>query len=115
MSNLIREIRRERRVELACEGYRYDDLMRWKCGKLLERPFLGMHFVQSQYPEVKARKHGDTSTTDFSITLDKNGYIDVYQSKYPQGFTFNEEKHYYMPLPLDQVTMNTNLKQSPGW
>lgn len=115
VSNLIREIRRERRVELACEGYRYDDLMRWKCGKLLEKPFLGMHFVQSQYPEVKARKYGDTSTTDFSITLDKNGYIDVYQSKYPQGFTFNENKHYYMPLPLDQITMNTNLKQSPGW
>lgn len=115
VSNLIREIRRERRVELACEGYRYDDLIRWKCGKLLEKPFLGMRFVQSQYPEVKARKYGDTSTTDFSITLDKNGYIDVYQAKYPQGFTFNENKHYYMPLPLDQLTMNTNLKQSPEW
>lgn len=115
VSNLIREIRRERRVELACEGYRYDDLIRWKCGKLLEKPFLGMRFVQSQYPEVKARKYGDTVTTDFSITLDQNGYIDVYQSKYPQGFTFNEKKHYYMPLPLDQLTMNTNLKQSPEW
>lgn len=115
VSNLIREIRRERRVELACEGYRYDDLMRWECGKLLEEPFLGMRFVQSQYPEVKARKYGDTSTTDFSIALDKNGYIDVYQAKYPQGFTFNESKHYYMPLPLDQLTMNTNLKQSPEW
>lgn len=115
VSNLIREIRRERRVELVCEGYRYDDLMRWKCGKLLEKPFLGMRFVQSQYPEVKARKYGDTSTTDFSITLDKNGYIDVYQAKYPQGFTFNESKHYYMPLPLDQLTMNTHLKQSPEW
>lgn len=115
VSNLMREIRRERRVELACEGYRYDDLMRWKCGKLLERPFLGMRFVQSQYPEVKARKYGDTSTTDFSITLDKDGYIDVYQAKYPQGFTFDENKHYYMPLPLDQLTMNNKLKQNPGW
>lgn len=115
VSNLIREIRRERRVELACEGYRYDDLMRWKCGKLLERPFLGMRFEQSQYPEVKAREYGDTTMTDFNITLDKDGYIDVYQAKYPQGFNFDEKKHYYMPLPLDQITMNTNLKQSPGW
>lgn len=115
VSNLICEIRRERRVELVCEGYRYDDLMRWKCGKLLEKPFLGMKFVQSQYPEVVARPYGNTEITDFSITLDKNGYIDVYQAKYPQGFTFDENKHYYMPLPLNQLSINQNLKQNPGW
>lgn len=115
ISNLLREIRRERRVELACEGYRYDDLMRWKCGSLLTKPFLGMRFVQEQYPEVIARKHGDTNITNFSVTLDPNGYIDVYQSKYPKGFTFDENKHYYMPLPLDQLAINQNLKQSLGW
>lgn len=32
----VAEIRRERRIELACEGVRYNDLMRWACGKLLE-------------------------------------------------------------------------------
>lgn len=32
----VAEIRRERRIELACEGVRYDDLMRWGCGRLLE-------------------------------------------------------------------------------
>ena len=36
------EIRRERRVELACEGFRYDDVMRWKCGKLFAQPSEGM-------------------------------------------------------------------------
>lgn len=115
VNNLVREIRRERRVELACEGYRYDDLMRWKCGKLLEKPFLGIRFVQSQYPEVVARPFGNTSITDFSVALDKDGYIDVYQAKYPQGFVFDESKHYYMPLPLDQLSINTNLVQNPGW
>src|SRR5665213_3316504 len=29
LSPLINEIRRERRVELACEGYRLDDICRW--------------------------------------------------------------------------------------
>lgn len=40
---LILEIRRERRIELACEGFRYDDLMRWKAGKLLEGPSEGVY------------------------------------------------------------------------
>ncbi|MEN7547649.1 RagB/SusD family nutrient uptake outer membrane protein [Rapidithrix thailandica] len=37
------EIRRERRVEMACEGLRYMDLMRWKAGKLLEDGQEGMY------------------------------------------------------------------------
>lgn len=41
---VILEIRRERRIELALEGFRYDDLMRWKMGKLLEPHFTGMYF-----------------------------------------------------------------------
>ena len=35
---LINEIRRERRIELCSEGCRWDDLVRWKAGKLLEKP-----------------------------------------------------------------------------
>lgn len=34
--NAVAEVRRERRIELACEGVRYNDLMRWGCGTLLE-------------------------------------------------------------------------------
>lgn len=41
---IILEIRRERRVEFALEGYRYDDLMRWHAGKLLENIPVGMYF-----------------------------------------------------------------------
>ena len=43
-ANLIREIRRERRIELALEGFRYDDIMRWNAMKLFENPktYLGM-------------------------------------------------------------------------
>ncbi len=40
---LILEIRRERRIELACEGFRYDDLRRWAAGNLLEKPFEGIY------------------------------------------------------------------------
>ena len=40
---LLLEIRRERRVELACEGLRYDDLMRWKAGMRLQDAQGGMY------------------------------------------------------------------------
>ena len=44
VSPLIVEIRRERRIELFLEGFRYDDLRRWKQGKKLEIPTLGMRW-----------------------------------------------------------------------
>ena len=39
---VILEIRRERTIELLAEGFRYDDLIRWKEGKTFERQFKGM-------------------------------------------------------------------------
>lgn len=44
MKGAILEIRRERRVEYALEGYRFADLMRWHAGKLLENIPEGMFF-----------------------------------------------------------------------
>ncbi|GAO42709.1 RagB/SusD family nutrient uptake outer membrane protein [Flavihumibacter petaseus] len=41
---VLLEIRRERRVELALEGYRYDDLMRWEGGQILTVIPVGMYF-----------------------------------------------------------------------
>lgn len=41
---IILEIRRERTIELIAEGHRYYDIIRWKEGKLFEKPFLGMYF-----------------------------------------------------------------------
>ncbi len=42
-SNIISDIRRERRVELACEGFRLDDLKRWAEGRLLGEKPQGIH------------------------------------------------------------------------
>jgi hypothetical protein len=103
---LIDEIRRERRVELAIEGLRFDDLVRWKSGKLLNNPVLGMKFVQRQYPKAVVGK---------SIFLNDKGYILPYATSLPTGRTFDEAKNYFLPLPLDELTLNPNLKQNPGW
>jgi hypothetical protein len=106
MPVLIDEIRRERRIELALENFRYDDLIRWKAGKLLEKTVLEMKFVQSQYTEVKVGKN---------IFLDENGFFKPYALSLPNGRTFDEAKHYYFPLPTEELVLNTNLTQNPGW
>ena len=40
---VILEIRRERAVELMFEGFRFDDLRRWKCGDLFKKSWTGMY------------------------------------------------------------------------
>ncbi|MPR36029.1 RagB/SusD family nutrient uptake outer membrane protein [Salmonirosea aquatica] len=103
---LLDEIRRERRVELAIEGLRYEDLVRWKAGRLLNKPVLGMKFIQSQYPKA---------VVGSSIFVNDEGYILPYANSLPGGRTFDETKNYFLPLPLDELGLNPNLTQNPGW
>ena len=42
ISSLLVEIRRERRIELFSEGFRYDDLRRWKQGSKIGSKSYGM-------------------------------------------------------------------------
>jgi hypothetical protein len=104
---LIDEIRRERRVELGSEGFRFDDLHRWKAGTLLNNPetILGMKLlpsVRAEYPSSQVS----------SIVVDANDYIRVYPSITAR--TWND-KYYLYPIPSQELTLNTNLQQNPGW
>lgn len=105
---LIREIRRERRIELALENFRWDDLVRWKAGKLLlmSEATRGMKFNQYQYP-------GITVNTD--IYLDTEGYLAPYKVSLPNGRTFVEPTQYFFPIPIEDLVMNPNLAQNIGW
>lgn len=58
---VILEIRRERSIELVLEGFRFDDLRRWKCGELLKMSWVGMYI-----PAV-----------DKALDMDQNGTPDV--------------------------------------
>jgi hypothetical protein len=105
---LLDEIRRERRIELVGEGFRYDDLVRWKAGKLIENPetILGMKLtptIRAQYPAAQIS----------SIQVDANNYIRVYTNITVR--TWNDKLYLY-PLPIDQLTLNPALlPQNPGW
>ncbi|MFV0605786.1 MAG: RagB/SusD family nutrient uptake outer membrane protein [Niabella sp.] len=104
-SPLLREIRRERRIEMVAEDTRWDDLMRWKAARFLEIPVLGMKFVQSEYPNL---------TPGQGIYLNSNGFIEPYQRTLP-GTRVWDNKQYYFPIPLEDLILNTNLEQNSGW
>lgn len=104
LSGIINEVRRERRVELACEGYRLNDLMRWQAHALLvnKRP-KGAKFMAADYPPG----------TD--VKVDANGYIDPYQAALANGYQFDPGKNYLNPLPTYELSLNEKLAQNPGW
>ncbi|WP_375582929.1 RagB/SusD family nutrient uptake outer membrane protein [Cyclobacterium xiamenense] len=110
ISPLLVEIRRERRVELFQEGFRYDDIRRWKQGKKLEKPDMGIRWT----PEAQARYAGAIIQT--SVDPD-NGhtYIDVYKNTDWADPVFDESKNYFWPIPLSIISQNPNITQNPGY
>jgi hypothetical protein len=108
VSPLIVEIRRERRVELFMEGFRYDDLRRWKQGKKLEIPDYGIRWDDAaiaRYPKANVK----------SSMVDGVPYIDVYQGTDWANPVFDENKHYLWPIPLSDLAQNPAIGQNPGW
>lgn len=102
--DMLEEIRRERRVELAGEGYRYDDIIRWKLAeKVLPKDIKGTKFQQKYYQNVVPGK---------DINVDKDGFIIVEKS---DTRTFDPLKNYLFPFPLRELSLNKNLIQNPGW
>lgn len=127
----IIEIRRERAIELCLEGFRMDDLIRWKHGELLKLPWNGFYVPALNKPlDLNGDGKLDVSfyTTAPSSKLSGVTYIDV--SKQPQVLSNGSsgELHwldnikrdwhdyqYLYPIPYEDLQVNPNLKQNPGW
>jgi hypothetical protein len=103
ISDELYEIRRERRVELALEGYREADYMRWAAADLFKgkRP-KGYPFDPNEFPE-------------YNPPLDGNGLIDYFANDLPDGYQFQKDRDYLTSIPQDELTLNPNLTQNPGW
>ena len=50
-----------------------------------------------------------------NLFVDENGLVDPYQKYLPTGFNFNPARDYLSPIPSDEITLNSNLVQNPGW
>lgn len=89
-TDLISIVRRERRSELALEGLRLKDIIRWRIAdKVLNGWCHGLYT-------------GDLAGTD-------KGFVQVEQR------TFNAQKHYLWPIPQSERDLNKNLSQNPNW
>ncbi|GAB2781371.1 RagB/SusD family nutrient uptake outer membrane protein [Rhabdobacter roseus] len=111
ISPLLVEIRRERRIELFGEGFRYDDLRRWKQGKKLEKPTWGIRWDEA----ARARFPQATVTFANDPTRGNIPYLNAYKGSIIENTIFDENKHYLWPIPLDVIAANTNIRQNPGW
>ena len=111
-ADLIREIRRERRIELVGEGFRYDDIRRWACGKLMEAPRVGAHLERAGYSAT------DAAALLENVGVDADGYLTPYAKRYAgmnPNPVFEEPKHYLYAIPTNEIALNPKLTQNPGW
>ena len=111
VSALISEIRRERRIELFMEGFRYNDLRRWKQGKKLRNKDYGMRWDQANRDRIDP----DGAVIVSSSMVDGVEYLEIYKGTSYENPVFDESKHYLWPLPLSAISQNPNLGQNPGW
>lgn len=115
---LLHEIRRERRIELAAEGFRYDDIIRWKGVKLYENPktVLGMRvtekviglYTEGTFGGDRGRAlveyEGKTYIRPYSKDLDDAG------RKWAA-----DDKRFLNPISKNVRLINPNITQNPGW
>ncbi|MGB3589879.1 MAG: RagB/SusD family nutrient uptake outer membrane protein [Tunicatimonas sp.] len=136
------EIRRERRIEFALEGYRMDDLMRWHAGSLLESEPEGLYFPELGNYDLTGDEVADIKLIDAlesipeerevnelgepliyyragSFGQDASLFLGNENSGTIQAIaergTFIEPKYYYRPIPQSEVVLNPNLTQIFAW
>ncbi len=86
-------IRNERRVELAFEGKRYFDIMRWKIGpQVLNTTLQGMEIT------------GTPGNWNYQRVPAYNGKR-----------VFQDPRDYLFPIPSSALDRNPKLTQNPGW
>ena len=96
------EVRRERAVELAFEGFRWNDLQRWLL--LTEYPY---NIKTSQ--EFKRVGNFDYTTND-----PRDAEVTGWSEKTIVTRDFSE-KHYLLPLKESDVYLYPEFGQNPGW
>jgi starch-binding outer membrane protein, SusD/RagB family len=145
LAAVILEIRRERRVELAMEGYRSDDLMRWHAGSLLTKIPQGMYFpglgkydltgdgvpdiiLIDKDSSIPSEDQKEKNSLGVTLVYYKAGSIGDAVTVYLENGTsggaivtentarqFIDPKYYYRPIPYTEVLLNPALTQIFDW
>lgn len=132
LSPVLQAVRRERRVELACEGFRIDDIYRWAAADiiLVGKRQLGTLFTGSDMISqntttgfYKGVLYYDTAPAGKSINLYLSGnagdairYIDPHKNTLPTGYKFNIARDYLLPIQQRMIQLTGGKwVQNPGW
>ncbi len=101
LEGFMGELRRERAVELAFEGHRFNDLRRWLL--LTEYPYnikTAQLFDRAEKLNTKADpKENAVRNWDEEVIITRN----------------LSNKHYWFPLKTEDVTLYPEFSQNPGW
>ena len=104
VSDALAIVRQERRIELAGEGFRQDDWMRWRAHALFSgKRKKGLRILATEYTKAPL--------------VDANGFVDNHKNKAPManGYQFRPNQDYLFPIPTGDILLNPNLTQNPGW
>jgi len=98
------EIRRERTVELALEGFRYDDLIRWKTAEtLMPQDLLGAKYIDTDWP--------NTSASNLNLNANNVIIVEPASSRH-----FDPQRDYLYPVPFNEITLSGgSVVQNPNW
>ncbi len=137
-SNILNEIRRERSIEFAAEGYRLNDLKRWAVydDAINGQKPQGAHlqqFLDYFNDPVQLADDGFTPENIVSLSIiigdnvdiDADGYINPF-FRTPEfieggsGYYIDPGRDYLMPIPPSQIDLylekgGVTLSQNPGW
>jgi hypothetical protein len=133
LDKVLQAVRRERRVELAAEAFRMDDIFRWAAADVLlvgKRP-LGVLFRGSDIEQQNtstgfyrnALLYYDNAPAGKSINLYLSGnpgdalrYIDPYKAVLQDGYGFNVNRDYLLPIQQRMLDLTDGKwAQNPGW
>jgi hypothetical protein len=107
-SELRRIVRRERKVEFANEGLRLFDIRRWRIAdEVMDGTFVGR--PRGAYATIpNAPDIGDaTGHPDYM------GMLDLYRNVEPRSF--NPDKDYLWAIPQEEIDVNDEISQNPGY
>lgn len=134
---ILLETRRERGIELVFEGLRFQDIIRWKKGELMEQVWNGIYIPQiGTLYDLNEDNKPDVSfyTVSPTTTIAGVSYINVAPSNTstPNPYKLSNgtsgevtwlsniprvwnDKYYLYPIPESDRLINPNLGQNPGW